>query len=215
MNEPKRLMQNLRMLAQANKFNRLLLLRLLYAEGVGKKCLIALNFLNAPKRDEIDLLEAVSYLEKEGFLIIATENREGLPAARYLRLTHKGILEVERSIDGLTEAKEHVTPTTIQYFHDCSVQTGHHSSSISTQTIGANAAEVLRLIGQPRKHFPPKERRVALEVVDALKEEIKCDNPRSGKLKALLSKLGYFAIKPSAEELVAMVAKIVRYILQQ
>lgn len=207
--EPQELFK-LPLLAEENEHDRLLLLQLLYVKCGGKKRLIALKFHDATEQDEIDTRETVSYLEQESFVIIETGNRERFPAELYLRLTHKGINEVENTISDPKEATEDFTHPRILILGDRnSVQTG--DSSIANHNSGANIDEVLRLLGKPRKscqrHKRPKTRKIAT----VLEKEIQRQNPRPSRVKAFLSQLKGFTIKTGAQVLVEITKRIIGY----
>ena len=206
--EPQELFK-LRLLTQENEHDRLRLLQLLYVKGRGKKRLIALNFHDATEQDEIDTRETVSHLEQEGFVIIETDP-ERLPAELCLRLTHKGVIEVEKTVSDPKEAtKDFTLPNIVVLGDRNSVQTG--GSSIVNYNFGAHTDEILRLLGKPRKSFQGHKRLKAPKTATAPEEEIQRQNPRPSRVKAFLSQLEGVAVKTGVRVLVEITKGIIGY----
>jgi hypothetical protein len=143
MADPAAVEHNIRLFKQENQSKRLSLLRLLYDLSAGQKCIVAVSFLSeGPDSDEYDILETASYLSEEGLLTIATDHQQGMPPGPNLCLTHKGIVEVERSIDHPLEATEHFSAPVVQNFHGPvgAVQTGNQSRATTHQHLDVEGA---------------------------------------------------------------------------
>lgn len=129
-------MENARTIARKNQTSRLYLLRELYNWGDGHPCVVHIEFLSdAPQWEEFDILDIAGYLEEEGLLVIGVDKQEGRLPMQHLCLTHKGIIEVERSIEYPTEATEHFPAPIVQYFNGPvgSVQSGQNNTSRAVQ----------------------------------------------------------------------------------
>jgi hypothetical protein len=136
MSDPTTLDHNIRMIKQENQAKRLSLLRLLYDFSSGQRCIVAVSFLTEGlKSDEYEILETAFYLSEEGLLNIGQNQEQRMPPGPNLCLTHKGIVEVERSIDHPSEATEHFSASVIQNFHGPvgAVQTGPQSEATIDQ----------------------------------------------------------------------------------
>lgn len=127
-------------------------------------------------------------------------------------LSHRAIIEAEQSITSPSRATEHFSSTVIQNFNApvASVQTGAHSTAYVTQNFGANASDVLRLIQELRQSLqslPPDEREDAIEVVDALAEEVQLPTPRKGRVKAFLGQIASFTADTASNVIATAIAK--------
>jgi hypothetical protein len=127
-------------------------------------------------------------------------------------LSHRAIVEIEQSITQPNRGTEHFPSTVIQNFNAPvgSVQTGSHSVAHVTQNFGSSASEVVNLIRELRQNLqalPPDERQEAIEVVDALEEEVQSPTPRKGRIKAFLGQLGTFTANTASSVLADTIAK--------
>jgi hypothetical protein len=127
-------------------------------------------------------------------------------------LSHKAIVEIEQSITQPNSGTEHFPSTVIQNFNAPvgSVQTGSHSVAHVTQNFGSSASEVINLIRELRQNLqtlPPDQRQEAIEVVDALEEEVQSSTPRKGRIKAFLGQLGEFTANTASSVIAAAIAK--------
>jgi hypothetical protein len=163
-------------------------------KAAGGKELERVNFMEVAKNSGLGAEtseEILIYLTREGFF----EKRE---FGDGVILSHKAIVEIERSLTNPTEATEHFSTTVIQNFNAPvgSIQTGPNSTANVNQYFGANMAEVAGLISQLREQFetlPPGPREEAIDVVDGLADELQQPAPSKGKVKAFLSQVGVFA----------------------
>ncbi len=113
-------------------------------------------------------------------------------------ITARGVDEIEQAERRPDKATAHFSPQVTQIFHGAvgAVQTGSHSTAHITQNIGSDVADILKLLGELRQGFqslPPEPREEAVEIVDALEEEIKSVAPRRGRVRAYLGQIGSFA----------------------
>lgn len=136
-----RFMYNVALFAKENQAKRLLLLRQLYDSGMGHKCLTPVTLLVASDWDEFEIMDTAEYLSEEELVRMETDNENGFPSGVSLCLTHKGILEVERTINHPTEATEYFPAPIVQNFHGPvgSVQSGEKSIANTTQNLDETA----------------------------------------------------------------------------
>jgi hypothetical protein len=129
-----------------------------------------------------------------------------------VQLSHRAIVEIEQSLNYPERGTSHFPSTVIQNFNAPvgSVHTGPNSSSNVTQHFGANVSEVVGLLNQLRsdfQSFPPEQKEEALEVVDALEEEIQSPTPRKGKIRAFLGQLATFTANTASSVAAEAIAK--------
>lgn len=175
---------------------------------VGGKQYERANFLNVCGKFNIEFEEAeefLCYLAEEN-LIDATQS--GFEVA----LTHKGIIEIENSINYPQKSTEHFPSTIIQNFNAAvgSVQTGAHSISSVNQNFGSNVSEVLNLLSELRsslKELPDEQRKEATELTDFIEGEIVSESPNKTKLKAFLKQLGTFTSNTASNVIATAIAK--------
>jgi hypothetical protein len=192
---------------QGKQGRRYLMLLKLW-EAVGGKEHVTVDFMEVAKKagfGEAEAEEIYDYFWSEGFF----DNRIVVWG---VSLSHRAIVEIEQSISNPNRGTEHFTSTVIQNFNAPvgSVQTGSHSVANVTQHFGANASEVLNLIQELRQSFnslPQDRRDEAIEVVDALEEEIQSPTPRKGRIKAFLSQIGSFAADTASSVIADAIAK--------
>lgn len=127
-------------------------------------------------------------------------------------LSHKAIVEIEQSITRPNRGTEHFPSTVIQNFNAPvgSVLTGAGSVAHVTQNFGTSASDVMRLLQELRRDLqtlPPDERQEAIDVVDALEEEVQSPTPRKGRIKAFLGQLGTFTANTASSVLADTIAK--------
>ena len=141
--------------------------------------------------DEQEATEIYDYFWGEGFF----ENR----IVRWgVSLSHRAIVEMERSLSNPEKATEHFSTTVIQHFSGPvgAVQTGPGTTANVNQNIGPSMSEVAELIKKVREDFhalPQGTREEALDVIDGLSEELQQPIPSKGKVRAFLAQVGVFA----------------------
>lgn len=165
--------------------------------------------------DFMKVAKGAGFNEEEAEEIYIYFMNEGFFGNRIVRwgvsLSHKAILEIEQSISNPNRDTEHFTSSVIQNFNAPvgSVQTAPHSTSNVTQNFGANVSEVLNLIQELRQNFqtlPPDRREEAIEIIDALEEEVQSSAPRKGRLKAFLNQLASFTADTASDVLATAIA---------
>jgi hypothetical protein len=167
--------------------------------------------------DYMEVAEAAGFSKEEAKEIYVYLMNERFFENRIVQwgvsLSHAAIAEIEQSKTNPNRDSEHFSSTVIQYHFNApvgSVHTAAHSTSNVTQNFGANASEVLNLIRELRQSlqsFPSDQRGEALEVVDALEEEVQSSAPRKGRIKAFLSQLGTFTAETASNVLAEAIAK--------
>jgi hypothetical protein len=184
--------QNLEFVVEKQKRRYRLLLELWKATG-GKE-LKRVNFMEVAKRAGFDAEEAgeieIYFTGEELF-----GHRD---VGGGVSLSHKAIVEIESSLTHPNEATQHFSTTVIQHFNGPvgAVQAGPSSTASVTKNLGANLHEVITLIDQLREQFQSltgDTKQQALEVADALTEEIQRSNPSIGKIRAFLAQVAVFA----------------------
>lgn len=91
------------------------------------------------------------------------------------------------------------------------VQTGSQSDAFVTQNLGTDTSEVLDLIRELREilqSLPPDQQQEAVEVVDALEEEVQLPTLRKGRIKAFLKQLGEFSANTGSNVIATAISKI-------
>lgn len=197
---------HLRIVQRKQERRYLMLLKLW--EAVGGKEGVQVDYMEVARAASFETEEAkeiYKYFMNEGFF----QNRRVVWG---VTLSHKAVIEVEQSISNPTGGTEHFSSTVIQNFNAPvgSVQTGPHSTANVTQNFGSSASEVLALIPELRESLqalPPGDREEAIEIVDALEEEVQSPAPRKGRLKAFLGQLGSFTANTASNVIADAIAK--------
>lgn len=179
-------------------------------EAVGGKEHKRVDFMKVAQQAGFDeegeeAQEIYVYFMKEGLF----ENRT---VKWGVSLSHKAIVEIEQSIAKPNRDTEHFSSTVIQNFNAPvgSVQTGSNSTANVTQNFGTQASEVLNLIQELRQSFkslPPDQREEAIEVTDALEEEVQSSTPRKGRIKAFLNQLASFTANTASNVIATAIAE--------
>lgn len=159
--------------------------------------------------DELEALDAHRYFDAEGFFA----NAGRMFGEEVVSLSHAAIVEIERSITHPSLSTEHFSASVVQHFHASvgTVQTGNNNIANVTQNIGQNFSEILEQLAILKKQFgslPSEERKEAIEIIDALEVEVKCENPSKGKIKAFFHATRDFAVKTGTELAASTLAKL-------
>jgi hypothetical protein len=154
-----------------------------------------------------ETLEIYAYLSEEGFFSMNT-------CEMTVTLSHKAIVEIEKSITKPSQSTEHFSTTVIQHFNApvSSVQTGANSIAYVNQNIGGNISEILQVIEKLREQFnklPNEESQEAIDIIDALSEEVKSPQPNKGKVKAFLTATKSFASDVTSATLATTLAEAI------
>jgi hypothetical protein len=179
-------------------------------EATGGRELVEVSFSDIAQESglsEEEAMEIYIYFMEEHLF-----GYRGVDGNRRVTLSHKAIVEVEQSIAHPDEGTEHFSSTVIQNFNAPvgSVHTGPNSTSYVSQNFGANTSEVLSLIRELRNTFqslPPDQKTEAIEVIDALEEEIQSPTPRKGRIKAFLGQIGSFTANTASNVIASAIAK--------
>jgi hypothetical protein len=208
------LMYNLRFIMQENQEKRLFLLRNLFDMSFGDPCRVAFSIITEAIRwDNHQIRESANYLSEEGLLTIEEDDGSGRrPRGPYLRLTHKGIVEVEQSITNPTRPTEHFPSTVIQNFNASvgAVQTGSHSTAHAVQSLGAEIPEAFKLTAGLRekiKSLFPELQEAAVQLIEGLEDEFRLTKPRNARVKAFLKELNQLTDKSFIKKPLAALAK--------
>lgn len=212
---------NLRMITEDRQRARELFLLILFEQGFGEVCIFPYSVLSAEVREYGMVVEDVlPYLIRKGFVEEVSEERYSNPVypGPAFALTHEGLIEAEQLVaKRLGKQKEEVitkenVQTVIQHFNAPvgSVQTGNKSKAYVSQEIGLNVNELLPLISQLRREIERSDlsdKDDALEVIDALSEEVQKDEPRKGRLKAFLRQIGEFTSGTASNVIANIISK--------
>jgi hypothetical protein len=149
-----------------------------------------------------ELLSAIDYLSGEG---LVESLADGVP---FVKISHRGVVEVEKSITNPREPTEHFLPQVIQYFYGNvgSVQAGNQNIANVSQTIGD--PKILELVEELRRHLDNKAsefEREGNELLDGLKTEVEASTPNQSRIKLYLKGLGTF-VKESGQNLLVEIA---------
>jgi hypothetical protein len=174
---------------------------------VGGKEYERTNFLVICGRQNIELEEAqeiLNYLSTEGLVDFIPVFMVGL--------THKGLVEIEKSINQPEKSTEHFPSTIIQNFNAAvgTVQTGSHNTSNVNQNFGSSISEVSNLLNELRnslKELPEEQKEEAIESTDFIEGEIVSESPSKTKLKAFLKQLGTFTANTASNVFATAIAK--------
>ena len=161
----------------------------------------------------ISIQDVLGYLTKKGLveLISAEEYDDPHNPGPGLTLTHNGVLEAENLVSqrlGIesqqgSSSKQSIQ-TVIQTFNAPvgAVQTGAKSTSHISQTGGLMPGDVIQLISELRgiiQNSATGDKEEALEVVDALSEEIERSQPRNGRLRAFMRHLSELTVNTASK----------------
>jgi hypothetical protein len=153
-----------------------------------------------------EVLSIVRYLTGEGLVESLADE------APLLRISHRGVVEVEYSHMNPREPTEHFPAQVIQHFHGTvgSVQTGNQSIAHVTQEI-VNS-QILDLLGELRRHLVDEPSNVRLEgseLLEGLEAEVKGSSPSESRIKLYLKGLGVFVKDTGKDLLVEIGSKLV------
>jgi hypothetical protein len=166
------------------------------------------DFLSVCAKFGIGIEEMEEYLD-----YLAAENLiDATQSSLEVALSHKGIIEIENSINYPQKNTEHFPSTIIQNFNAAvgAVQTGSHNTSNVNQNFGNSISDVLNLLSQLRsslKELPEEQRQEATELTDFIEGEIVSESPNKTKLKAFLKQFGTFAANTASNVFATAIAK--------
>jgi hypothetical protein len=154
--------------------------------------------LEAPELDSNEVQSIVLYLAGEGLVQSLADE------APLLRITHRGVVEVEESLLNPKQSTEHFLPQVIQHFHGDvgSVQTGNQNVANVVQNL-ASDADMLALLRELRRHIvdePAEKQQQGLELLEGLEIEVKAETQSKPRMKVFLEALGTF-VKDTGQKL--------------
>ncbi len=155
----------------------------------------------------IEVQSTIDYLAGEGLVNSLAD--EGL----LLSITHRGVVELEKSLVNPQEPTEHFPSQVIQNFHGIvgSVQTGNQNVANVVQSINVGP-DVIELLRQLRQHITdetPEKRQAGIELLEGLESEIKVPNQSKSRLKLYLEGLGSFVKDTGKDLLVEIGSKLI------
>jgi hypothetical protein len=183
--------------------NRYKILYGIYKSVAGKKnyhrCYVEVpELIEAMGMNDEDVYEALDYLVEEGLLLSISDE------LFIISLSHRGKVEVERSITHPNESTEHFMVSVVQHFHAPVgvVQSGSHSTAGVTQYFSFDTSEMLELVIKLRQNIDnltPEKRAEATELVEGLEEEASAPDPRPARIKAFVRELSTLSTSSSME----------------
>lgn len=199
--------QNIILQKQSRRYG---LLIKLWSAAEGKEN-IKVNFMHIAKNagyDEEEAKEIYDYFNGEEFFKFRTV------IDFKVTLSHKAILEIEKSMTNSKQSTEHFPSTVIQHFNATvsAVQNGNNNVANINQTIGQNFSEILEQLAILKNQFqslPIEEREEAIEVMDAIAVEVQSENPSKGKIKSFLLATKDFAVKTGTDVVASTLSKLI------
>jgi hypothetical protein len=149
----------------------------------------------------------VDYLAGEGLVESLADE------APLVKISHRGVVEVEQSLTDPKEPTEHFVQQVIQHFHGSvgSVQTGNQNVAQVTQTAGLDS-QVSELLQTLRRQIVEEfaEHRVeGIELLDGLEAEVNSETRSESRIKLYLKGLGSFAKGASKDVIVKIGTKLI------
>ena len=161
------------------------------------------------------VINALNYLEGEGLVQLKLGASFDNKMESHYYLQHKGIVEIEKSIESPDAPTEHFMMSVVQNFNAPvgSVQNAPHSTANVTQNNAANINDVIALIKELKeiisKELPQEHQEDAVDDLLLLEEEIQAPEPRKPRIKRTLKRLQNLASNVSSTtRFLAAVAKI-------
>lgn len=133
--------------------------------------------------------------------------------APLVRITHRGVVEVEQSLMDPKQATEHFVPQVIQHFHSFvgSVQTGNQNVANVVQNLPYEG-EVLALLEELRRHIvdePAENQQQGIELLEGLEREVSAENQSKPRIKLFLAGLGTFVKDTGQKVLVEIGSRLI------
>lgn len=128
-------------------------------------------------------LEKISdYLEGENLLVRPIN--EGIE----VQITHKGIVEIQKSINSPNTPTEHFPSHVINNFYANvgSNQTGNHNIANVQQNFGPKTEDVMNLLHKLREHLSEDKKQEGSALIESLEKEITAENPSEPTIKLFL-----------------------------
>jgi DNA-binding MarR family transcriptional regulator len=161
------------------------------------------DFITENSKYTRDELERISdYLEGKGLIERVADEEI------FIQLTHKGIVEIQNSINNPQNPTEHFPTQVIQYFNAPvgSVQTGNQNIANVQQNFGTKTEDVIELLTELREHIFDDKKQEGMEYIEGLEVELKSKKPSESRTKLFLKGLGE-VIKDTGKEILADIGK--------
>jgi hypothetical protein len=157
--------------------------------------------------DSDEILSIVDYLAGEELVASLADE------APLVRITHRGVVEVEESLLNPKQPTEHFLSQVIQHFHGTvgAVQTGNQNVANVSQNI-SNEGEVAALLEELRRHIvdePTEKQQQGMELLEGLEHEVNADNQSKPRIKLFLEGLGTFVKDTGQKVLVEIGSKLI------
>lgn len=154
---------------------------------------------------DAELVSIIDYLDGEGLVESLADN------APFVRMLHRGVVEMEQSVLNPSTATEHFAVPVIQHFHGSvgSVLTGDNAVAHVTQNIGD--PQIADLLRQLRQHLieDPDQTNESTELLDGLELEVRNPNPSKSRIKLYLKSLASFVGETGKNILVEIGTRVV------
>lgn len=157
--------------------------------------------------DSSEVQSIVDYLAGEGLVESLADE------APLVRITHRGVVEVEQSLMDPKQPTEHFALQVIQNFHSVvgSVQTGNQNVANVVQNFPYES-EVLALLEELRRHIvdePAENQQQGIELLEGLEREVKAENQSKPRIKLFLQGLGTFVKETGQKVLVEIGSRLI------
>ena len=155
--------------------------------------------------DANEVLAIIIYLAGEGLVESLADE------APLLRISHRGVVEVEDSRLNPREATEHFPAQVIQHFHGTvgSIQVGDQNIANVSQKLDPRVADLLRDLRLHLANESEDPGREGNELLDGLQAEVNTSNPSESRIKLYLRGLAVFVKDTGKDLLVEIGSKLI------
>jgi hypothetical protein len=177
-------------------------------------CMPSLNMWDVGKAlgfSHAETSDVQSYLYQEGLI-------ENFALGGEIRLTHRGLREVEASLETPTERTEHFSVDVIQhvttYNGPVVNQSGSHNVANVTHTVGIGGDKLASLIDSIRQvatGLALEQREDVIQLVEVVEAEARSTKPRLAMLKTAIN--GLTSIAKSAAALATPLSELAKLVL--
>ncbi len=198
---------NMNKMMEQNKNKQYEVLRWIFdkAEGSQNDLVDLLELTKENSTYEINDLEKITdYLEGEN--LIKRPIDEGI----FVQLTHKGIVEIQSSINNPQKPTKYFPATVIQNFTFNSAvgsfQTGSQSIANVQQNFGSKTEDVINLLKELREHVSDDNKQEGLALIESLEKEVKLEKRSEPTIKLFLKGIGNF-VKDTGKDILVEIGK--------
>lgn len=173
------------------------------ANGSRSKIINVVDLITENPKYTRDELERISdYLEGER-LIERVADQEIV-----VELTHKGVVEIQSSINNPQKPTEHFPAQVINNFYAPvgSSQIGNQNIANVQQNFGSKTEDVINLLGELRKHISDDKKQEGLALIESLEKEVQSEKPSEPTIKLFIQGIGNF-VKDTGKELLVEIGK--------